>query len=317
MAMIELQNATKLYKTVIGVNDITLSLEPGTYGLLGPNGSGKTTLINLILGQLKPTIGSVKLFGHDPWLRSSLLRRIGLCPAMEVTYPRVSGLDWVTYMIQLHGFNRNDAVTRAKQSLETVKLTYAMDRPMRDYSLGMRQRAKIAQAIAHEPELLILDEPFNGLDPVGRFEMTEFLKTWATKGRSLILASHILHEVEAVQPSFLLISGGRLLASGSPSEVREILADTPYTLQFQSSDAKRLVGLLIESCDIESVEFKDANSFNLTTRSAAEVYQKLPDILRESKISVSEMTSTDDSLKSLFSTLMKMHRGELNRGVAS
>jgi ABC-2 type transport system ATP-binding protein len=220
-------------------------------------------------------------------------------------------------MVQLHGFKRDEAVERAKQSLETVKLTYAMERPMRNYSLGMRQRAKIAQAIAHEPELLILDEPFNGLDPVGRFEMTEFLKTWATKGRSLILASHILHEVEAVQPSFLLISGGRLLASGSPTEVREILADTPYTLQISSSDGKRLVGLLIECCDVESVEFKDENNFFLTTRSAAEVYQKLPDILRENKITVSEMTSTDDSLKSLFSTLMKMHRGELNRGVTS
>jgi len=175
--MIELTNTTKLYKTVIGVNDITLNLEPGTYGLLGPNGSGKTTLINLILGQLRPTIGSVRLFGENPWRRSGLLRRVGLCPAVEVTYPRVSGLEWVTYMIQLHGFGFDDASRMAKAALETVKLTYAMDRPMRNYSLGMRQRAKIAQAIAHEPELLILDEPFNGLDPVGRFEMSSLLKT--------------------------------------------------------------------------------------------------------------------------------------------
>jgi ABC-2 type transport system ATP-binding protein len=317
MAMIEIESATKLYKTVIGVNDISLSLERGTYGLLGPNGSGKTTLINLILGQLKPTLGSVRLFGADPWLRSNLLRRVGLCPAMEVTYPRVTGLEWVTFMCQLHGFGRKAALNRAKDSLELVKLTDAMDRPMRNYSLGMRQRAKIAQAIAHDPELLILDEPFNGLDPVGRFEMTEYLRSWAGKGKSLILASHILHEVEAIHPSFLLISGGRLLASGSPEEVREILADSPYTLKIRTPQAQQLASLLIESADIEAVEFSNDEEFLITTRSAASVYQTLPEIVQEHQLSVLEMSSTDDSLKTLFSTLMKIHRGEWNRGVSS
>ncbi|MDG1872622.1 MAG: ABC transporter ATP-binding protein [Mariniblastus sp.] len=312
--MIELTNTTKLYKTVIGVNDITLNLEPGTYGLLGPNGSGKTTLINLILGQLRPTIGSVRLFGENPWRRSGLLRRVGLCPAVEVTYPRVSGLEWVTYMIQLHGFGFDDASRMAKAALETVKLTYAMDRPMRNYSLGMRQRAKIAQAIAHEPELLILDEPFNGLDPVGRFEMSSLLKTWAGEGRSLILASHILHEVEAVNPSFLLISGGRLLASGSPAEVRSILANAPYTLTIRTSASKKLASLLVENFDIESIEFTSDDSLLVSTRTASEVFNNLPTLLHEHQIYVDEMSSSDDSLKTLFSTLMKMHRGEMNRG---
>ncbi|MFK7765760.1 MAG: ABC transporter ATP-binding protein [Mariniblastus sp.] len=315
--MIELNGVTKLYQTVIGVNDINLTLEPGTYGLLGPNGSGKTTLINLILGQLQPTIGSVRLFGVDPWRKSGLLRRIGLCPAVEVTYPRVSGLDWVTYLCQLHGFNFTEATKRAKEALETVKLTYAMDRPMRNYSLGMRQRAKIAQAIAHDPDLLILDEPFNGLDPVGRHEMSEFLKTWATRGKSLILASHILHEVEAVNPSFLLISGGRLLASGSPAEVHSILADSPDTLNIRSSAPKQLAKLLIESCDVESIQFGGEDSFLISTPSAAQVFEQLPDLLIEHQISVSEVSSTDDSLKALFSTLMKIHRGEMNRGISS
>jgi len=311
--MIELESATKLYKTVIGVNDITLSLPPGTYGLLGPNGSGKTTLINLILGQLKPTLGSVKLFGENPWKRSGLLRRVGLCPALEVTYPRVTALEWVTYLVQLHGFGFDESERRAKDALETVKLTEAMRRPMRDYSLGMRQRAKIAQAIAHDPELLILDEPFNGLDPVGRFEMTEFLQGWARQGKSLILASHILYEVEAVHPSFLLISGGRLLASGSPAEVREILADSPYTLQIRTSAPRRLASLLVEHCELESLQFESSDRLTLTTRSAAQVYRLLPTLLAEHGITVSEIDSTDDSLKTLFSTLMKMHRGELHR----
>lgn len=315
--MIKLTNVTKLYKTVIGVNDISLELSSGTYGLLGPNGSGKTTLINLILGQLRPTIGSVELFGTDPWQRSRLLRRIGLCPALEVNYPRVSGLAWVTYMAQLHGFSPKEAKRRAENSLEQVKLSYAMHRPMRNYSLGMRQRAKIAQAIAHDPDLLILDEPFNGLDPVGRFEMSAFLKTWAKDGKSLILASHILHEVEAVNPSFLLISGGRLLASGSPDEVRSILADSPFTLQISSSNSKRLANLLIESCDVDSVEFISDDTFLIATRKASQVYERLPQIVLNEGIDIREISSTDDSLKTLFSTLMRMHRGELNRGVAS
>jgi ABC-2 type transport system ATP-binding protein len=315
--MIEINGVTKLYKTVIGVNDISLSLMPGTYGLLGPNGSGKTTLINLILGQLKPTLGSVRLFGENPWRRSGLLRNIGLCPATEVTYPRVTGLEWVTHLVQLHGFSFDESERRAKEALDTVKMTYAMTRPMRDYSLGMRQRAKIAQAIAHDPELLILDEPFNGLDPIGRFEMTEFLRSWAEKGKSLILASHILHEVEAIQPSFLLISGGRLLASGSPAEVREILADSPFTLNIRTSCPRRLASLLIEKCNIDSVQFEDETRFQITTRSAGEVYRQLPELLQEHDISVDEICSSDDSLKTLFSTLMKMHRGEWNRGSAS
>ncbi len=140
--MIELNSVTKLYGTVIGVNDINLSLQPGTYGLLGPNGSGKTTLINLILGQLRPTIGSVKLFGEDPWRKSGLLRRIGLCPALEVNFPRITGYQWIKYLVQLHGIRSAEAHRLTIAALETVKLDYAKDRPMRDYSLGMRQRAK-------------------------------------------------------------------------------------------------------------------------------------------------------------------------------
>ena len=315
--MIELEGVTKLYKTVIGVNDIHLNLQTGTYGLLGPNGSGKTTLINLILGQLKPTMGSVRLFGENPWRRSHLLRRIGLCPAMEVNYTRVSGLEWVTYMVELHGFSLDSAKKKAIDALEQVKLTEAMHRPMRSYSLGMRQRAKIAQSIAHDPDLLILDEPFSGLDPIGRFEMSEFLRKWAVNGKSLILASHILHEVEAIQPSFLLISGGRLLASGSPEDVRNILANSPFTLRIRSDHAKHLAAAILSSCDIDSIFFEDSETFVVATQRAVQVYQLLPKLATESGIAIREVSSTDDSLKSLFSTLMRIHRGEMNQGVGS
>ena len=311
--MIELKNVTKLYKTVVGVNDISIDLGPGVYGLLGPNGSGKTTLINLILGQLQPTLGSVRLFGENPWQQSHLLRRVGLCPSLEVNYPLVTGLEWVTYLVELHGFAPHEAKVKAKEALDLVKLSHAMNRPMRNYSLGMRQRAKIAQAIAHDPELLILDEPFSGLDPVGRYEMSEFLKSWASQGKSLILASHILHEVEAVNPSFLLISGGRLLASGSPAEVREILTNAPSRIQIRSSNAKELATILIASCEIDSVDFLDENVIALSTKNAGLVMRQVTKTAIEQDIEISEITSTDDSLKTLFSTLLRIHRGEMNQ----
>ena len=315
MAMVELNNVTKLYGSVIGVNDINLRLEPGVYGLLGPNGSGKTTLINLILGQLRPTIGQVHLFDKDPWQRSHLLRKIGLCPAIEVNYPRANALTWVTYLVRLHGFGQSEARERALTALRQVKLEYAMHRPMRNYSLGMRQRTKLAQAIAHDPEFLILDEPFNGLDPVGRFEMINFLKEWTKQGKSLILASHILHEVEAIQPSFLLISGGRLLASGSQREVREIIASSSSKLNFVTNHPKRLATLLIEHCPVDTIELKnDGSSLILETQSAAKVFRLIPQLVAETDVQIYEMTSFDDSLNSLFSTLMQIHRGETRKG---
>ena len=318
--MIQLQEVTKLYKTVIGVNEVSLSLEPGTYGLLGPNGSGKTTLINLILGQLRPTLGKVTLFGKNPWTRDHLLRRVGLCPSLEVNYPRVTGFEWVKYLVQMHGFHAAEATKRAEAALEQVKLTYAMHRPMRSYSLGMRQRAKIAQAVAHEPELLILDEPFNGLDPVGRNDVKEFLNNWKQKGKSLILASHILHEVEAVNPSFLLISGGRLLASGSPEDVRAILSDTPNTIMLRTDQPRRLLSCIIKLPMIEAGRLIESGKneephLEIDTRSTASMLKALPQILKAESINVTEIQSADNSLKHLFTTLMRMHRGETKGGL--
>ncbi len=173
----------------------------------------------------------------------------------------------------------------------------------------------MAQAIAHQPELLILDEPFNGLDPIGRFEMTSFLRDWG-KSKSLILASHILHEVEAVHPSFLLISGGRLLASGTPDEVHSILADSPRRLKIRSSNAKMLANELVNQCPVESLSFdEDGETLFVTTRSAGQMQSQLAHILSEKNITVQEMTSQDDSLKTLFTTLMQIHRGESRRGM--
>ncbi len=309
--MIELERVTKLYRTVIGVNDINLSLTGGSYGLVGPNGSGKTTLLNLITGQLRPTIGVVRVLGYSPWNRDSLLRMIGLCPAVDVLYPNVTALEWVSYLVQLHGFSRRESRRRAAESLDRVGMSGAMQRTMGTYSLGMRQRTKLAQAFAHDPQLLILDEPFNGLDPIGRHEMTEVLKQWVQGGRSLILASHILHEVEAVSPAFLLIRGGRLLASGPPNEIHSLLADVPNEIRVRCDQPALLARQLVESQLAESVRFVEPdNQLVISTRSPVQVFEQLPLWLEKLGIHIDEMHSADDSLQRLFTSLMRMHRGE-------
>ena len=311
--MIQFKNVTKLYKTVIGVNDISLNLKPGVYGLLGPNGSGKTTLINLVIGQLRTTIGEVSVFGASPWKNDRLLRRVGLCPAADVLYPSVCALDWVTYLVELHGIKSKEARERAEHSLEQVGMSHAMKRPMGGYSLGMRQRSKLAQAIAHEPDLLILDEPFNGLDPIGRHEMTELIKEWISHGRSIILASHILHEVESIKPSFLLMSGGRLLASGSPREVRNLIDHVPNEIFVRASDRHFLANHVAELETVDSIKFDTIHTDGLyvQSRSQIELMQAIHESITNEKIEVYEIRAEEDSLNQLFATLMRIHRGEI------
>ena len=308
--MIQFDNVTKLYGSVIGVNDITLSLDQGAYGLLGPNGSGKTTLINLIIGQLRPTIGEVGVFGENPWKRDDILRRIGICPAVDVLYPNVTGFDWVRYLVELHGFSRHDASQRAKQTLDLVGMSHAMNRNMGGYSLGMRQRTKLAQAFAHDPELLILDEPFNGLDPVGRHEMTELLRGWTREGKSLLIASHVLHEVEAVSPAFMLICGGRLLASGSTDEVQSMLADLPNEIHIRCDRPSDLARHVLNAGIVDAVRFEGDDGLVLSTTSPLTVYREMPNWVDGNGFRIHEMRSSDESLQTLFTSLMSIHRGE-------
>lgn len=308
--MIELQNVTKLYGTVIGVNDITLSMPPGAYGLLGPNGSGKTTLLNLLVGQLRPSMGSVTVMGESPRNNARLFRRIGFCPGNEVLFTNVSGYEWVRYLQRLQGMTRADASRAAEASLDMVGMRNAMHRPLASYSRGMRQRVKLAQALAHQPEFLILDEPFNGLDPVARHEMTLLLRDWIDQGRSLLFASHVLHEVESITRSFLLICGGRLLASGTADEVHSLLANAPNEITLRTSHPHRLAAFLLERELASSLKIDDY-SVTVATLQPAQIYRVLPHSLAELGISVTEIRSSDESLQALFNSLMKIHRGEL------
>ena len=309
--MIELNQVSKMYGNVVGVNDLDVTLESAAYGLIGPNGSGKTTLINLLIGHFRPTLGSVRVFGRNPTKDRSILRNIGLCPASDVLYPNVSALEWVKYLVRLHGITRRQSRTMAEQALEIVGMSDAMHRPMGTYSLGMRQRTKIAQAIAHQPDLLILDEPYNGLDPVGRADMTAVLKAWTDEGRGLLFASHVLQEIEAVTSSFLLIYGGRLLASGTADEIESILADTPQQVRVIGPDAARLVHRLADVPWVDSLSLSAGRTeLAVSLRDPGEFYRQLPHWIRSDGLSIERLRASNGNLEALFDSLLKHHRGE-------
>lgn len=309
--MIQLQHVSKLYGQVIGVNDLTIDLPAGAYGLVGPNGSGKTTLINLLTGQLRPTLGQIGVFNSNPWRNRGLLRRIGLCPATDVLYPNVTARQWVTYQVRLHGIGISESREMALESLELVGMTANMDRPMGSYSLGMRQRTKIAQAVAHRPDFLILDEPYNGLDPVGRYQMTEMLKTWAVDGKSLLFASHVLHEIEAITSSFLLIYGGRLLASGTANEIEQILADTPQEVSLFGADAASLIHRLADEPWVESLQLLDERrELRVALRDPVALYANLAGWIKEDNLEIDRFQTADGNLTAVFESLLRHHRGE-------
>lgn len=308
--MIEFKNVTKLYGKVIGVNDITLTMAPGAYGLLGPNGSGKSTLLNLIMGQLKPTLGSIEVFGGSPENNNQLYRRLGYCPSSEGMYAGITGFEWVRYLQRLQGMNGRDADSATEQALDLVGMREGMHRMISTYSRGMRQRTKMAQAIAHDPDFLILDEPFNGLDPIGRHEMTTALKTWIEQGKSVLLASHVLHEVESITRSFLLICGGRLLASGTAEEVHKMLVDLPNDLTLRTNKPDRLARLIAEHKMADSLDIK-ADRLVVSTRHPAQLLAELPRWIAAEDVEVHEVRSADESLQELFNSLLKIHRGEI------
>lgn len=308
--MIELQQVTKLYGSVIGSNDLTIQMSAGAYGLVGPNGAGKTTMINLLTGQLQPTIGTVRVFGVNPWSDRSVLRRIGLCPATDVLYPNVSALEWVQFQVRMHGFSHADSRRRAIFSLEQTGMAENMNRLMGTYSLGMRQRTKIAQAIAHDPELLILDEPYNGLDPVGRYQMTDLLKGWASQSKSLLFASHVLHEIEAITASFLLIHGGRLLASGKATEIEQLLADWPQEVEIYGIDVAKLVHRLADQPWVDGLQLLDGHTrLKLFVRDPKQLYIKLATWIQADRLQIERLHSAQGNLSAIFDSLVHHHRG--------
>ena len=307
--MISLRGVTKLYGTVIGVNDVTVDLGAGAYGLLGPNGAGKTTFLGLVTGQLRPSMGQVRVFGERPFFNPRVLRRIGLCPASDITERAMSARDWVRYLVQLSGFTPAAAALRADRTLEQVGLGEAARRPLSTLSKGMRQRAKLAGAIAHDPDLLVLDEPFDGLDPVARHELVSLVRRWA-RSRSLLVASHLLHEVEALDAGLAVILGGRLVASGTVEEVRRLIDTLPSEVRVVCDAPRRLAEMACASPEADSVRFVGADTFVVDTRAPVALAERIGVLASAEGILVRELVPGDRSLEGIFGRLVQIHRGE-------
>ena len=303
--LIRSESLTKLYGVVIGVNDVNIELEPGVWGLLGPNGSGKSTFLKLVTGQLRPTEGEIQVFGETPWNNRGLFHRIGLCPEQDAFYSFLSAFEFVRALAELSGNSRKVAGSMAEQALERTGATSFMHRPISTYSKGMRQRTKVAQALVHDPDFIILDEPLTGTDPVGRHEMIDLVQSLGAQGKSLIVSSHVLHEVEAMADSFLLIHGGRVLASGTVQEIRSLLADAPHRIRIHSDQARALSSHLIGALAIDGIEVSEAEgTVAVATRDPVGFFDGVARIVSETGIHVSEMHTQDDDLSAVFKYLV-------------
>jgi ABC-2 type transport system ATP-binding protein len=306
--MIVLEHATKLYGTVIGVNDLTVELGPGAHGLLGPNGAGKTTLLGLITGQLRPTMGRVAIFGERPFGNSRVLARIGYCPAADLLERRATPREWVAYQVRLTGRDGRAAGRAAATALDRVGLGEAADRPLVTLSKGMRQRTKLAGAIAHDPDLLVLDEPFVGLDPVARHDLVTLVRSWATS-RSLLVASHLLHEIEALDAGLAVILGGRLVASGDVGEIRSLVDCLPAEIRLEADRPRRLAEIACASGLADGLRFEGPTGLAIGTREPRRLAAALAEAAAVEGIAITTLFAGDRSLEGVFDRLVQLHRG--------
>jgi ABC-2 type transport system ATP-binding protein len=299
------EHLSKWYGQVSGLNDVTVSVPAGITGLLGPNGAGKSTFMKLVTGQLKPSKGSVRVLGEPIWGNHVLYRRIGFCPEQDAFYDRMTGAEWVTALVGLNGLSEQDAGEASRRALGIVDLLDAADRKIGGYSKGMRQRVKLAQAIAHEPDLLILDEPLSGMDPIMRRRTIRLIKDWGRSGKSVLVSSHILHEVEAMTSNILLINNGRIVAEGNVHQIRDLIDEHPHTVFIRADDPRRLARELLAQDGVISLRFEQGAVVVETGRPDA-FYARLTDMAASGEAGViDEVTSPDDNLQAVFKYLVK------------
>jgi ABC-2 type transport system ATP-binding protein len=303
--VIATDHLSKWYGQVIGLNDITLNVGPGVTGLLGPNGAGKSTLLKLITGQLKPSKGTLRVLGEPVWGNPGIYRRLGLCPEQDAFYDRMTGLEWLMALLRLQGCSEQDARALATGALEQVGMEDAAGKRIGAYSKGMRQRVKLAQSIAHSPELLILDEPLSGMDPLARRKTIRLLRGWAESGRNVIVSSHVLHEIEALTSNILLMHNGRVLAEGNVHQIRDLIDEHPHTVCIRAKHPRELARQLVAHEDLLSLRF-DEDSLFVQTAKPDTFYARLTEMAAaDGSGEIMEVTSPDDNLQAVFDYLVK------------
>ena len=304
-AVVQATQLSKWYGQVIGLNDVTVAVPAGVTGLLGPNGAGKSTFMKLMTGQLKPSKGSITMLGEPIWGNPAIFFRVGFCPDQDAFYERMTGLEWVTALIRLNGYGESEAATAARGALEIVDLMDAANKKIGGYSKGMRQRVKLAQAIAHDPDVLVLDEPLGGMDPLGRRKTIRLIKEWGRAGKSIIVSSHILHEIEAMTPTILLINNGRILAEGDVHQIRDLIDEHPHTVNIRGAEPRALARRFLAYDDLLSLRFEE-DSVVVQTAKPDAFYTRLTELAASGEAgAIDEVTSPDDNLQAVFDYLVK------------
>ncbi len=299
---IQLDHVSRWYGNVVAVNDVSFALGSGVTGLLGPNGAGKTTLLHLLAGLLVPSAGMVRIAGRPAFGDSSIYSMVGLVPEREAVPGYVTGREFVRLNAELQGIDR--AATATDRAIGTVEMVDAADRQIRTYSKGMRQRIKLAAALVHEPRILLLDEPFNGMDPRQRLHMMELLQRMAAEGRAILFSSHILEEVERLAEAVLVVYAGRLAASGDFRSIRRLMTDRPHRFTIRSSDDRMLGAALLANPAVFGVDLLDGR-LAVQASDLGTFARILAPIARAAGIRLLELTPTDDTLESVFSYLVR------------
>jgi ABC-2 type transport system ATP-binding protein len=302
---VRFEDCSKFYGEVLGIAGVDLALEPGIVALVGPNGAGKSTLMNLMAGLLQPTTGRISVRGAAPDDPVALHRVMGYCPQYD-SFPRgLSGLAFLAGQLGLHGYDGRAARRLAEDALERVGLAESAKRRVAGYSKGMRQRLKLAQAIAHDPRVLLLDEPLNGLDPLGRAEMIALFRQFAGGGRHVIISSHILHEVDFLSERVVLLKGGRILAEGDIGRVRSEIATRPLQIAVRTPDAGRLAARIFEQdAVVEARMHEDASGLTASTRDPDGFYLLVNRLVVDEGFEVEAIAPADEDVRAVYRYLI-------------
>jgi ABC-2 type transport system ATP-binding protein len=302
MSEIRIDHVSRWYRNVVAVNDVSMTIGPGVTGLLGPNGAGKTTLIAMMSGFLAPSTGTVSLDGEPLWRNEEVYRKLGLVPEREALFDYLTGRQFVVAMAELHGIA--DAGAAAQRAIAQIELTDAQDRTIATYSKGMRQRIKMASSLVHDPAVLLLDEPFNGMDPRQRIHLMELLRTMGAEGRTVLFSSHILEEVEQVARQIEVMVSGRHAASGDFGAIRRLMTDRPNRFVLRTTDDRLLASALLRDPSVRGARLRSEGGIELEASDFGRFSEVLPRLAREHGVRLHEVTPTDESLESVFSYLV-------------
>ena len=302
MTQIRIDHVSRWYHNVVAVNDVTMTIGPGVTGLLGPNGAGKSTLIAMMSGFLAPSTGTVTLDDQPLWRNEQVYRRIGLVPEREALFVYLTGRQFVVANAELHGLA--DPGAAAQRAIATIEMTDAQDRSISTYSKGMRQRIKMASALVHDPPVLLLDEPFNGMDPRQRIHLMELLRTMGAEGRTVLFSSHILEEVEQVARQIEVLVSGRHAASGDFGAIRRLMTDRPNRFVLRTANDRLLASVLLADPSVRGARLRSEGGIEVEASDFGRFSEVLPRLARDHDVRLHEVTPTDESLESVFAYLV-------------